>query len=56
MNISRAIEIFNSKGVIKVCYQDSPVWLEKIGEYKVQVQDLSTNEHFEVSVYDLNEG
>jgi small acid-soluble spore protein H (minor) len=55
MNIDRATEIFNSLGVIEVCYQGSPVWIEKINENRVQVQNLNTNQHFEVSVYDLSE-
>jgi small acid-soluble spore protein H (minor) len=56
MDNKRANEIFNSLGVIEVFYQDSPVWIEKIDANRVQVQNLRTNNHFEVSVYELVEG
>jgi small acid-soluble spore protein H (minor) len=56
MDNKRANEILDSLGVIEVFYQDSPVWIEKTDANRVQVQDLKTNQRFEVSVYDLVEG
>jgi small acid-soluble spore protein H (minor) len=56
MDINRAKEIFNSLGVIEVCYKGCPVWIEKIDEDRAQVQDIETNQSFEVSVNDLVEG
>lgn len=56
MDNKRANEILDSLGVIEVFYRDSPVWLEKIDANRVQVQDLKTNQRFEVSVYALVEG
>lgn len=56
MDIKRATEIFNSLGVIEVCYQGSPVWIEQIDDNRVQVQDIETKQSYEVSVYDLVEG
>jgi small acid-soluble spore protein H (minor) len=55
MNIKRANEIIDSLGVIEVFYQGFPVWLEKMDANRVQVQDLRTNQRFEVSVYNLSE-
>lgn len=55
MDIKRATEIFNSLGVIEVCYDGYPVWIEKIDANRVQVQDIKTKNSFEVSVYDLVE-
>jgi len=55
MNINRAVEIFNSLGVIEVCHKGSPIWIEKINDDRIQVQNLDTNQRFEVSVYDLVE-
>ncbi|NLV21681.1 MAG: H-type small acid-soluble spore protein [Syntrophomonadaceae bacterium] len=56
MDNKRANEIFDSLGVIEVFYQGSPVWIEKIDANRVQVQDMRTNQRFEVPVYDLVEG
>lgn len=56
MDSKRAQEIFDSLGIIEVFYQGSPVWLEKINANHVQVQDMRTNQRFEVSVHDLREG
>ena len=56
MDINRVSEIFDSLGVIEVCYQGCPIWIEKIDDDRVQVQDIETNQSFEVSVYDLVEG
>lgn len=56
MKSRRAAEIFDSLGVIEVCYKGLPVWIEKVNGDLAQVQDLQTRQSFEVSVQDLAEG
>jgi H-type small acid-soluble spore protein len=56
MESKRAAEIFDSLGVIEVCYQGLPVWIEKLDGDRAQVQNLQTRQSFEVSVQDLAEG
>lgn len=56
MDFKRANEIFDSLGVIEVCYRGCPIWIEKIEPDRVQVQDIETKQSFEVSVHDLVEG
>lgn len=55
MNTNRAVDIFNSMGVIEVHYQGYPVWIEKINKNTAGILNLTTNERLEVSVKDLLE-
>lgn len=51
MDSNRAKQIMESKGVIKVLYQGSPVWIENVlDDNTVQVSDLLTNVKQDVPV------
>jgi len=58
MDIKRVEEIINSKGIIDVTYNDSPVWIEAvIGEDETaHVKLLSSDKTMNVPVEDLKEG
>lgn len=56
MDADRAAEIFNSLGIIEVYHQGAPVWIEKVDSNRIQVQNLNTDQRFEVSPDDLVEG
>jgi len=58
MDIKRVEEIINSKGIVNVTYNDSPVWLEAVTGEKgtAHVKLLSTDEALNVPVEDLKEG
>lgn len=58
MDRKRLMEILKSKGFIEVKYRNNPVWLEgtgNIGDGKIQVKDLNTDEHIKVNIDDLKE-
>lgn len=58
MNKDRLAEILESKGVIKVTYNNNPVWLESISTDKdgmIKVKDLNTEEQYVVNIHDLKE-
>ncbi len=57
MDIRRAEEILNSKGIIQVTYKDSPVWIENIIKdgSAAQVTLLSNNETINIPVEELTE-
>jgi len=57
MDIKRAEEIINSKGIIEVTYKNSPVWIENVvkGDATAQVKLLSNNEVMSIPVEDLTE-
>lgn len=57
MDLKRAEEIINSKGIIEVTYRNSPVWIESIGKdtRTAHVKLLSSNEAMSVPVNELTE-
>ncbi|MHB1392934.1 MAG: H-type small acid-soluble spore protein [Clostridia bacterium] len=57
MDIKRAEEIINSKGIIEVTYKDSPIWIESIinENATAHVKLLSDNESMNIPVEDLIE-
>lgn len=57
MEIKRAEEIINSKGIIEVTYKNSPVWLENIisENETVQVKMLHNDQTMNIPVHDLTE-
>lgn len=57
MDINRAEEIINTKGIIEVTYKDSPVWLESIIRENdtAQVKLLSNDKTMNIPVHDLME-
>lgn len=57
MEIKRAEEIINSKGIIEVTYKDSPVWIESIiqDNSTAHVKLLSSNQTMNIPVEDLEE-
>lgn len=57
MNINRAEEIINSKGVIKVTYNNSPIWIENVrrDDSTAQVKLLENNQSISVPVEYLSE-
>ena len=56
MDSIRAKQILESKGVIEVLYQGSPVWIENVLENNnAQVSYMQSNEKTEVPVYMLVE-
>ncbi len=57
MDIKRAEEIINSKGIIEVTYKDSPVWIESVikDNATAHVKLLSDNESMNIPVKDLIE-
>jgi small acid-soluble spore protein H (minor) len=57
MDINRAEEIINSKGIIEVTYKNSPVWIESIIKETatVHVKNMSDNQSMNIPVEDLTE-
>lgn len=57
MDIKRAEEIINSKGIIEVTYKNSPVWLESVvkDNATAHVKLLSNNEAMSIPVEELSE-
>ena len=57
MDIKRAEEIINSKGIIEVTYKDSPVWIESVlkDAATAHVKLLSNNQTMDIPVEDLAE-
>ena len=58
MNKERVKEILESKGVINVLYENTPVWIESIGTDKdgvIQVRNLKTNKSLTVNIKDLKD-
>lgn len=57
MEIKRAEEIINSKGIIEVTYKDSPVWIESVikDNATAHVKLLSNDESMNIPVEDLAE-
>lgn len=57
MDIKRAEEIINSKGIIEVTYKDSPVWIESVinDAATAHVKLLSNNQTMNIPVEDLTE-
>ena len=57
MDIKRAEEIINSKGIIEVTYKDSPVWIESVikDNATALVKLLSDNQSMNIPVEDLTE-
>ena len=57
MEIKRAEEIINSKGIIEVTYKDSPVWIESVikDDATAHVKLLSNNQAMNIPVEDLAE-
>ncbi|HYE83217.1 MAG TPA: H-type small acid-soluble spore protein [Clostridia bacterium] len=57
MDIKRAEEIINSKGIIAVDYKNSPVWIESVfkDSSTAHVKLLSNNETMNIPVSDLTE-
>ncbi|HYF75238.1 MAG TPA: H-type small acid-soluble spore protein [Candidatus Nitrosocosmicus sp.] len=57
MDINRAEEIINSKGVIEVTYNNSPVWIENVirEDATAQVRLLTNNQSLNIPVESLNE-
>lgn len=58
MNVERAQEIFDSKGVIDVNYNGNPIWIKRINRddetAEIEMLDAPTNNEV-VHVSDLNE-
>ena len=57
MEYKRLLQIFNSKGVIDVAFEDNSVWIESVNDKDMtaNVKDLKTDEIKKVSVLDLAE-
>jgi len=58
LNKERVKEILESKGVINVLYENTPVWIESIGTDKdgvIQVRNLKTNKSLTVNIKDLKD-
>ena len=57
MNIERAEEIINSKGVIRVEYNNEPIWIENLDEKEnaAYIKKIYTNEECMVPLNDLKE-
>ena len=57
MDIKRAEEIINSKGIIEVTYKDSPVWIESVlkNDATALVKLLSDNHSMNIPIKDLAE-
>ena len=57
MDLKRAEEIINSKGIIEVTYKNSPVWIESIAgnDGTVHVKLLSSNEAMNIPADELIE-
>ncbi|HYF83968.1 MAG TPA: H-type small acid-soluble spore protein [Clostridia bacterium] len=57
MDINRAEEIINSKGIIEVTYKDSPIWIESVirDNATAHVKLLSDNQSMNIPIEDLME-
>lgn len=57
MNVDRAIEIINSKGVIDVHYKNEPIWIESIdsGKSMAHVKSLRNDRSLNVTINELTE-
>lgn len=57
MKLKRAVEIFDSLGVIDVEYKNRSIWIEAINKETTtaNVRDLETNNLSEVPINELNE-
>ncbi len=57
MDIKRAEEIINSKGIIEVTYKNSPVWIESVikDNATALVKLLSDNHSMSIPIEDLSE-
>ncbi len=57
MNVDRAEEILNSKGVIDVHYKNMPVWIEGIDTKRniANVKSLRDDTSFNVTINELTE-
>lgn len=56
MDSTRAKQIIESKGVIEVLYQGTPVWIENVlDDNTVQVSNIQTNDKQDVPVSMLEE-
>jgi len=55
IDTNRALEIFNSLGVIEVLHQGSPIWIEQINDQKAEIRYLNTEQRAQVSVGELIE-
>lgn len=57
MDINRAEEIINSKGIIEVTYKDLPIWIESVirDNATAHVKLLSDNQSMNIPVEDLME-
>lgn len=57
MNIKRAEEIINSKGIIEVTYKNSPVWIESVAkdDETAHVKLLASDEAMNIPVKELTE-
>jgi small acid-soluble spore protein H (minor) len=57
MDIKRAEEIINSKGIIEVTYKDSPIWIESVikDNATAHVKLLSNNQTMNLPIEDLSE-
>lgn len=55
MNIERAKEIFDSKGVIEVKHKNKSVWIESVDDVEgmVKVRNLNSNKSHNVDVSEL---
>ena len=56
MDFQRAKEIFESKGIIEVVYQDKPVWIEAINQDQTaQISFFDSELQTEVPIAHLKE-
>jgi small acid-soluble spore protein H (minor) len=57
MDIKRAEEIINSKGIIEVTYKDSPIWIESVikDNATAHVKLLSNNQTMNLPIEYLSE-
>jgi small acid-soluble spore protein H (minor) len=55
IDANRALEIFNSLGVIEVLHRGSPVWIEQVNNNSAEIQYLSTQQRAHVPVEELIE-
>lgn len=55
MRLNRALEIFNSLGVIEVLHHDSPIWIEQIKDEVAEIRYLETEARIQVPLGELRE-
>lgn len=55
MDVGKAIQIMESKGVIEVTHNGTPVWLENIRGNNAEVTDMVTKKKMEVPLNQLVE-